>query len=135
MRRSGLICFFFNDTATTEIYTLSLHDALPISALALSLPSWVMFSAFLFGRRLALVPMHTDAPVEQRRPKPPSWTVVPALAVLVLTVLATVAVGDQTLSTAPIHAIGAWLLLFAAPVPAFVTWNFAARLYWLRTRG
>src|SRR2546430_16323777 len=27
--------FFFNDTATTEIYTLSLHDALPISARAL----------------------------------------------------------------------------------------------------
>src|ERR1039457_4172562 len=27
--------FFFNDTATTEIYTLSLHDALPISALTL----------------------------------------------------------------------------------------------------
>src|SRR3989442_6239835 len=24
------MCFFFNDTATTEIYTLSLHDALPI---------------------------------------------------------------------------------------------------------
>src|SRR3712207_9483565 len=30
-------CFFFNDTATTEIYTLSLHDALPISACALVL--------------------------------------------------------------------------------------------------
>src|SRR3712207_8882854 len=29
--------FFFNDTATTEIYTLSLHDALPISAAALQL--------------------------------------------------------------------------------------------------
>src|SRR5260370_37844247 len=28
----SLISFFFNDTATTEIYTLSLHDALPISA-------------------------------------------------------------------------------------------------------
>src|SRR2546430_17683497 len=28
-----IITFFFNDTATTEIYTLSLHDALPISAL------------------------------------------------------------------------------------------------------
>src|SRR5256885_8920278 len=28
---STLIFFFFNDTATTEIYTLSLHDALPIS--------------------------------------------------------------------------------------------------------
>src|SRR5215208_8318024 len=27
----GSCCFFFNDTATTEIYTLSLHDALPIS--------------------------------------------------------------------------------------------------------
>src|SRR5438067_10306507 len=27
-----LICFFFNDTATTAIYTLSLHDALPISS-------------------------------------------------------------------------------------------------------
>src|ERR1041385_9527322 len=27
-----VVCFFFNDTATTEIYTLSLHDALPISA-------------------------------------------------------------------------------------------------------
>jgi len=25
-----LCFFFFNDTATTEIYTLSLHDALPI---------------------------------------------------------------------------------------------------------
>src|ERR1044072_9785708 len=35
-RRGGndsihVIFFFFNDTATTEIYTLSLHDALPIS--------------------------------------------------------------------------------------------------------
>src|SRR5260221_8168586 len=34
---SMLLCvsifFFFNDTATTEIYTLSLHDALPISSL------------------------------------------------------------------------------------------------------
>src|SRR3989441_12884951 len=31
--------FFFNDTATTEIYTLSLHDALPISAVAPGAPS------------------------------------------------------------------------------------------------
>ena len=37
----GSIVFFFNDTATTEIYTLSLHDALPISRPkgALTLPS------------------------------------------------------------------------------------------------
>src|SRR3712207_8501805 len=30
--------FFFNDTATTEIYTLSLHDALPIFGLFCSTP-------------------------------------------------------------------------------------------------
>src|SRR6266702_6506226 len=47
-----LYFFFFNDTATTEIYTLSLHDALPIdlaaelkdhgarTLLALLLPTW-----------------------------------------------------------------------------------------------
>src|SRR5712675_2701407 len=32
-----LIFFFFNDTATTEIYTLSLHDALPIRLACASL--------------------------------------------------------------------------------------------------
>src|SRR2546430_7569801 len=32
--REKAFFFFFNDTATTEIYTLSLHDALPISARA-----------------------------------------------------------------------------------------------------
>src|SRR2546427_6090726 len=33
IHRMTFVCyfFFFNDTATTEIYTLSLHDALPIS--------------------------------------------------------------------------------------------------------
>src|SRR5256885_17170592 len=31
------VFFFFNDTATTEIYTLSLHDALPISTTAVGL--------------------------------------------------------------------------------------------------
>src|ERR1017187_2747542 len=31
------LVFFFNDTATTEIYTLSLHDALPISGF----PFWI----------------------------------------------------------------------------------------------
>src|SRR4029434_11353520 len=39
-RARSLRLFFFNDTATTEIYTLPLHDALPISfsGLALGLP-------------------------------------------------------------------------------------------------
>src|SRR6267378_1079999 len=41
MLRSCVFCFFFffNDTATTEIYTLSLHDAFPISPGATGLPS------------------------------------------------------------------------------------------------
>src|SRR5260370_40298289 len=34
----SIIIFFFNDTATTEIYTLSLHDALPISCCPPSAP-------------------------------------------------------------------------------------------------
>src|SRR5258708_14449579 len=33
-------CFFFNDTATTEIYTLSLHDALPICPVVDRFVSW-----------------------------------------------------------------------------------------------
>src|SRR3712207_7486725 len=44
--------FFFNDTATTEIYTLSLHDALPISG---------------GGDRRALRPARRPAPVRGRR--------------------------------------------------------------------
>src|SRR6266508_6907442 len=34
-----VLYFFFNDTATTEIYTLSLHDALPISTSPRSWPT------------------------------------------------------------------------------------------------
>src|SRR5690242_21128170 len=39
--------FFFNDTATTEIYTLSLHDALPISLRRRSL--WMFSPPRLIG--------------------------------------------------------------------------------------
>src|SRR2546430_17640958 len=39
-RSSDFFFFFFNDTATTEIYTLSLHDALPISPYAPLIPEW-----------------------------------------------------------------------------------------------
>src|SRR2546422_2054231 len=38
-RASSAFFFFFNDTATTEIYTLSLHDALPIWSRTSSPPS------------------------------------------------------------------------------------------------
>src|SRR3989440_3448943 len=44
-----LFFFFFNDTATTEIYTLPLHDALPI----------LEFAAARFGTRLVVVLGHT----------------------------------------------------------------------------
>src|SRR2546425_3778297 len=47
--------FFFNDTATTEIYTLSLHDALPISfeyvQLAIAAGRAVRRGEFLLHRR------------------------------------------------------------------------------------
>src|SRR5260370_10875636 len=39
MQNSVILFFFFNDTATTEIYTLSLHDALPISRGARGAPA------------------------------------------------------------------------------------------------
>src|SRR6202007_3453006 len=42
--------FFFNDTATTEIYTLSLHDALPIPS---AFPRTVSSSAMATGGRPA----------------------------------------------------------------------------------
>src|SRR5258708_23248970 len=38
-----LAFFFFNDTATTEIYTLSLHDALPISRVLKFQECWSAF--------------------------------------------------------------------------------------------
>ena len=61
--RGQPVSFFFNDTATTEIYTLSLHDALPISthcadlfdqtrALA-ALCTWIMATDEDTPRRLA----------------------------------------------------------------------------------
>src|SRR2546430_8697443 len=53
--------FFFNDTATTEIYTLSLHDALPISfRLRRALQTNGSESAKRHLRRLARSEEHTS---------------------------------------------------------------------------
>src|SRR5919205_2524488 len=43
--------FFFNDTATTEIYTLSLHDALPISLADVRTDRevWMQYNSFMRG--------------------------------------------------------------------------------------
>src|SRR3712207_9306765 len=49
MHLEYLSVFFFNDTATTEIYTLSLHDALPISISTDSVGTKVLV-AELLGR-------------------------------------------------------------------------------------
>src|SRR5258708_37613584 len=51
--------FFFNDTATTEIYTLSLHDALPICAKPLLL-------GLLHRTRPAIENAHGKAPGARR---------------------------------------------------------------------
>src|SRR5688572_32121138 len=48
--------FFFNDTATTEIYTLSLHDALPIYYFPYAYPSPDASDAFRVSTALAACP-------------------------------------------------------------------------------
>src|SRR3972149_11892751 len=55
----SLSLFFFNDTATTEIYTLSLHDALPIwpsGAWAL----WVAITTPVFATKTVRSEEHTS---------------------------------------------------------------------------
>src|SRR2546428_6331724 len=55
--------FFFNDTATTEIYTLSLHDALPIShrePRRTRGPILLRVSLYRFARRRRLEPSPPD---------------------------------------------------------------------------
>src|SRR5256885_5567929 len=42
----NFLFFFFNDTATTEIYTLSLHDALPIYNKTVLIGDWPYMTAF-----------------------------------------------------------------------------------------
>src|SRR2546430_7347781 len=72
------VFFFFNDTATTEIYTLSLHDALPISSLDafghelgrrdLALLEVPIGGAFFHGAETAHPADHFEAPaLEQER--------------------------------------------------------------------
>src|SRR2546427_13182699 len=47
---SYILFFFFNDTATTEIYTLSLHDALPICAFMPGVPDVTEFPRATYAR-------------------------------------------------------------------------------------
>src|SRR2546426_4829819 len=61
---SFLFFFFFNDTATTEIYTLSLHDALPISiATALGVGLGLLIGWFRFAEDTLLPPIELFRPI------------------------------------------------------------------------
>src|SRR2546422_3951256 len=57
--------FFFNDTATTEIYTLSLHDALPISHVV-----GVVQERRLYPRAALRLPLRLKRVAGQREPVP-----------------------------------------------------------------
>src|SRR5256885_8901939 len=66
-RLKNVLCFwffffFFNDTATTEIYTLSLHDALPIYPLAVAeiLAGWHLDGQTLMAALLHRSEEHTS---------------------------------------------------------------------------
>src|SRR3712207_7207136 len=73
VRDPHLFLFFFNDTATTEIYTLSLHDALPISGWGCPSPEAPNFQADL-AREPLQMPPGTDAerPDDRAGPGPRS---------------------------------------------------------------
>src|SRR5260370_2547370 len=64
------LLFFFNDTATTEIYTLSLHDALPISSRSRSSSDGSSHASP--RRRRAPVKLGGRLALKARRPSSPS---------------------------------------------------------------
>src|SRR5256885_16276185 len=63
----SLFFFFFNDTATTEIYTLSLHDALPISPTSVQPPLVEYYILALDKDGLPLASQgDVDAPLDRK---------------------------------------------------------------------
>src|SRR5256885_11410320 len=71
--------FFFNDTATTEIYTLSLHDALPISRFGVSGIRQRLFQPRLTGaefRAAACQPGVNAGPITAARRSPVNGAIV-----------------------------------------------------------
>src|SRR5690242_16314808 len=61
-----MLIFFFSDTATTEIYTLSLHDALPILSPLIVQISFSLSTAILTEAALSFLGLGTP-------PSVPSW--------------------------------------------------------------
>src|SRR6266480_8131942 len=58
--------FFFNDTATTEIYTLSLHDALPINRTRPNCPGKIERSLFGIVARPRNVPVERSSRLSRK---------------------------------------------------------------------
>src|SRR5437773_6949981 len=73
------ICFFLNSTPTSEIYTLSLHDALPIFLLVLILlcvTIFVILVVWFLLPRVARLMIHTDRKSGSAgMPRPSSYAV------------------------------------------------------------
>src|SRR3712207_6872195 len=67
---SHFVFFFFNDTATTEIYTLSLHDALPIST---GMTAFRVGRVLGVGMRASLVTRHGRPPSGRAGSSQGSW--------------------------------------------------------------
>src|SRR5215813_15318851 len=63
-----LFFFFFNDTATTEIYTLSLHDALPIWRRYVLLPA--MFGPVTTSKRGPALPSRSEEHTSELQSRP-----------------------------------------------------------------
>src|SRR3712207_5579622 len=66
----NLFVFFFNDTATTEIYTLSLHDALPICPISVAATNHVVYALNNVSHTLAGFRIGPDGGLTAV----PSWT-------------------------------------------------------------
>src|SRR5277367_908004 len=78
-----LVFFFFNDTATTEIYTLSLHDALPICQRYVIL-GWAALAFGLFCFVVDAISRRRDASFWQSLRLPVEWYLAAIFAVAML---------------------------------------------------
>src|SRR2546422_1518431 len=131
----SLIFFFFNDTATTEIYTLSLHDALPISVAAVAILRELgpVRTAILVGGKVAsgitaeLGSMKVTEQIDALRALGVNYLkklVVPRLlaALLVFPLLVILTDGVGLLG-------GMVVMVFERNLDAFLYWNTIA--YWV----
>src|SRR2546430_17335455 len=109
-----ILFFFFNDTATTEIYTLSLHDALPISdhpavsCMASQYAGWAIQVDKYFA--MGSGPLRAHARVERELFAKLGYAETAPRGVLVL----------ETRNP-PTEAVAAWVAAKPGPVPAHPT--------------